>query len=137
MYGGNFEKRWKINDLSLQENYTKILICPHSTDPNRNLPIEKMNQIIFELKNSSNRPEIVIASMDKSYFRDGCKKFMFEKSVHSSMRFLELMKQSSLIICSDSGPLHIALALKKDLLAFMISTDPKIVINTRSCVIIK
>ena len=62
---------------------------------------------------------------------------MFEKSVHSSMRFLELMKQSSLIICSDSGPLHIALALKKDLLAFMISTDPKIVINTESYIIIQ
>ena len=131
------EKDWKINELSLQENYTKILICPYSTDLNRNLPIKKMDQIIFELQNTYNHPEIVIASMDKSYFRDGCKKFMFEKSVHSSMRFLELMKQSSLIVCSDSGPLHIALALKKDLLAFMISTDPKIVINTGSHLIIE
>ncbi len=131
------EKRWKINDLSLQENYTKILICPHSTDPNRNLPIEKMNQIIFELQNTYNRPEIVIASMDKSYFRDDCQKFIFEKSDHSSKQFLKLMRESSLVVCSDSGPLHIALALKKDLLAFMISTDPEIVINTGSCVIIQ
>jgi ADP-heptose:LPS heptosyltransferase len=131
------EKNWKINELSLQESYKKILICPHSTDPNRNLPIEKMNQIIFELQSANNRAEIVIASMDNSYFRDDCKKFMFEKSVHSSMRFLELMKQSSLIICSDSGPLHIALALKKDLLAIMISTEPKIVINTGSRLIIE
>jgi len=131
------EKRWKINDLSLQENYTKILICPHSTDPNRNLPIEKMNQIIFELQNTNNQPEIVIASMDKSYFRDDCQKFIFKKSDHSSKKFLKLMRESSLVVCSDSGPLHIALALKKDLLAFMISTDPKIVINTGSCVIIQ
>jgi len=131
------EKRWKINDLSLQENYTKILICPHSTDPNRNLPIEKMNQIIFELQNTNNQPEIVIASMDKSYFRDDCQKFIFKKSDHSSKKFLKLMRESSLVVCSDSGPLHIALALKKDLLAFMISTDPEIVINTGSCVIIQ
>ena len=131
------EKRWKINDLSLQENYTKILICPHSTDPNRNLPIEKMNQIIFELQNTNNQPEIVIASMDKSYFRDDCQKFLFKKSDHSSKKFLKLMRESSLVVCSDSGPLHIALALKKDLLAFMISTDPEIVINTGSCVIIQ
>jgi ADP-heptose:LPS heptosyltransferase len=131
------EKNWKVNYLSLQENYKKILICPHSTDPNRNFPIEKMDQIILELQNTYNRPEIVIASMDKSFFRDDCKKFMFEKSVHSSMRFLELMKQSSLIICSDSGPLHIALALKKDLLAILISTEPKIVINTGACLIIE
>jgi ADP-heptose:LPS heptosyltransferase len=70
--------------------------------------------------------------MDKSYFRDHCKKFMFEKSVHSSKQFLELMKQSSLVVCSDSGPLHIALALKKDLLAIMTSTEPSRVINTGS-----
>ena len=131
------EKKWKVNNLTLQENYTKILVCPHSTDPNRNLPIEKMNQIIFELKNTYNRPEIVIASMDKSYFRDDCQKFVFEKSEHSSKKFLKLMRESSLVVCADSGPLHIALALKKDLLAFMISTDPKIVINTGSSVIIQ
>ena len=131
------EKTWKVNNLTLQENYTKILVCPHSTDPNRNLPIEKMTQIIFELKNTYNRPEIVIASMDKSYFRDDCQKFVFEKSEHSSKKFLKLMRESSLVVCTDSGPLHIALALKKDLLAFMISTDPKIVINTGSYILIQ
>ena len=131
------EKKWKVNDLSLQENYTKILICPHSTDSNRSLPIEKMNQIIFELQNTYTRPEIVIASMDKSYFRDDCQKFIFEKSDHSSKQFLKLMRESSLVVCSDSGPLHIALALRKDLVACMISTDPKIVINTGSYLIIK
>jgi ADP-heptose:LPS heptosyltransferase len=131
------EKDWKIHEITLKENYTKILICPNSTDPNRNLPIDKMNQIIFELQNSYYRPEIVIASMDKSYFRDDCQKFIFDKSNNSSKKFLKLMRESSLVVCSDSGPLHIALALKKDLLAFLISTDPKIVINTESYVIIQ
>jgi ADP-heptose:LPS heptosyltransferase len=130
------EKKWKINELSLKDSYTKILICPHSTDPNRNLPIEKMDQIILDFKNMYDSPEIVIASMDKTYFRDHCKEFMFEKSVHSSKRFLALMKQSSLVVCSDSGPLHIALALKKDLLAIMTSTEPSVVINTGSNLII-
>ena len=96
-----------------------------------------MNQIIFELQDTYNRPEIVIASMDKSYFRDDCQKFIFEKSDHSSKQFLNLMRESSLVVCSDSGPLHIALALRKDLVAFMISTDPKIVINTESRLIIE
>ena len=131
------EKKWEVNDFSLQENYTKILICPHSTDPSRNLSIEKMNQIIFELQNTYTRTEIVIASIDKSYFRDDCQKFIFEKSNHSSNQFLKLMKESSLVVCADSGPLHIALALGKDLVAFMISTDPKIVINTGSNLIIE
>ena len=130
------EEKWKINELTLKENYSKILLCPHSTDVNRNLPVEKMDQIIFELQSKYNRPEIVIASMDKSYFRDDCQKFIFEKSDHSSKKFLKLMRESSLVICADSGPLHIALALRKDLVVFMISTDPKIVINTGSSLII-
>ena len=96
-----------------------------------------MNQIIFELQNTNNQPEIVIASMDKSYFRDDCQKFIFKKSDHSSKQFLKLMKECRLVVCSDSGPLHIALALKKDLIAFMVSTDPKIVINTESRLIIE
>jgi ADP-heptose:LPS heptosyltransferase len=131
------EKDWKINEITLKESYTKILICPHSTDTCRNLPIEKLNQIILDFKKKFNYPEIVIAAMDKSYFRDDCQKFIFEKSDHSSKQFLKLMRESSLVVCSDSGPLHIALALKKDLVAFMISTDPKIVINTGSRLIIE
>mgnify|MGYP001178714344 FL=1 len=79
-----------------------------------------------------NCPEITIASSEKSNFRDGCKKFIFEKTAHSSEHFLELMKTSSLVVCSDSGPLHIGLALKKDLLLFMSSTEPEIVVNSGS-----
>ena len=98
---------------------------------------QKLDGIIFDFKNKYDCTEIVIASMDESYFRDDCQKFIFKKSDHSSKKFLKLMRESSLVVCSDSGPLHIALALKKDLLAFMISTDPEIVINTGSCVIIQ
>ena len=47
------------------------------------------------------------------------------------------MKQNSLIVCSDSGPLHIALALKKDLIAFMVSTNPQDVINSGASLVIK
>ena len=83
-----------------------------------------------------NQPEITIASMDKSDFRDGCNKFFLEKTAHSSEQFIGLMKKSTLIVCSDSGPLHIALALKKDLLAFFRITVPDIIINSGSCLII-
>jgi ADP-heptose:LPS heptosyltransferase len=130
------EKDWEINELILKENYTNILICPHSTDINRNLSNEQLDSYIFKFNQMYNQPEIVIASMDQSYFRAGCKKFIFEKSVHSSERFLATMKQSSLIVCSDSGPLHIALALKKDLLAILKVTEPEIVINSGSCLIV-
>ena len=41
-----------------------------------------------------NQPEITISSMDKSDFRDGCNKFILEKTAHSSERFIDLIKKA-------------------------------------------
>ena len=130
------EKDWAINELTLEKSYRNILICPQSTDPNRNLLDDHLDKLILDFQKMYNQPEITIASMDKLDFRDGCNKFILEKSAHSSEKFIDLIKKSVLVVCSDSGPLHIALALKKDLLAFMRITTPDIVINTGSCLLI-
>ena len=127
------EKDWMINELILKKSYKKILICPQSTDHKRNLPSQQLDRLIVDFQRTYNHPEIIIASSESSNFREGCKKFIFEKSAHSSNQFLELMKKSALIVSSDSGPLHIALALKKDLLVFMSTTEPEIVVNSGSC----
>ena len=63
-------------------------------------------------------------------------KFILKKTAHSSEQFIDLKKKSALVVSSDSGPLHIALALKKDLLAIMRITIPDIVINSGSCLVI-
>ena len=131
------EKDWNINKLNLKIVYKKILICPQSTDRMRSIPNEELDKLIFEFNNLYNNPEITIASMDKSFFRAGCKSIKFEKSANASRLFLELMKKSNLIVSSDSGPLHIALALRKDLIAYMVSTKPKDVINSDSSLVIK
>ena len=130
------EKDWAINDLVLKESYQKILICPQSTDTNRNIPDDQLDKLILDFQKMYQQPEITIASMDKSHFRDGCNKFFLEKTAHSSKQFIDLIKKSALVVCSDSGPLHITLALKKDLLAFMRVTIPDVVINSGSCLII-
>ena len=57
--------------------------------------------------------------------------------IRSSGRlFLSTIKNSSLVVCSDSGPLHIALALKKDLIVVMRSTKPEDVINSNSTLLV-
>jgi ADP-heptose:LPS heptosyltransferase len=131
------EKDWKIKPLKLKKSYKKILICPQSTDISRNIPKYHLDILINEYNQLYNYPEITIASMDESFFRAGCSMFKFEKSVNSSKSFLSIMKQSSLIVCSDSGPLHIATALNKDLIAFIRSTQPKYVINSDALVQVK
>ena len=130
------EKDWKINDFNLKENYKKILICPQSTDTNRNIQSEQLDQFIDDFNRTYNFPEITIASMDKSNFRRGCKSLKLEKSANSSQLLISTMKQSSLVVCPDSGPLHIALCLNKNLIAYIRSTKPKDVINSGSSVVI-
>ena len=131
------EKKWKIIDLKLRDNYSKILICPQSTDILRNIPNHQLDELLNEYNQLYNNPEITIASMDESFFRAGYKKIKLEKTMNSSKSFLSIMKKNSLIVCSDSGPLHIATALKKDLIVFLRSTKPKYVINSNSSVVIK
>jgi ADP-heptose:LPS heptosyltransferase len=131
------EKDWNVNKLNLKKSYKKILICPQSTDTLRSISNEQLDKLILDLNKSYNNPEIIIASMKESFFRNGCKRLKFEKSANASKLFLELMKKSTLVVSSDSGPLHIALALKKDLIAFMNSTEPQDVINTGSSLVIK
>ena len=131
------EKDWYVNKLNLKKSYNKILICPQSTDTLRSISNEQLDKLIVDLNKSYNNPEIIIASMKESFFRPGCKRLKFEKSANASKLFLELMKKSTLVISSDSGPLHIALALKKDLIALMQSTKPQDVINSGSFLLIK
>ena len=127
------EKVWSVNELCLKDDYKKILICTQSSDSNRNISIEKLDKLIINFQKIYKYPEITIASMDKSHFRNNCNNFMFEKKEHSSLKFIDLMKGSELVVCSDSGPLHIALALKKDLVAIMRKTLPETVINSGAC----
>jgi ADP-heptose:LPS heptosyltransferase len=128
-----FEKKWEIKKLKLKDDYQKILICPQSTDSKRNLPIKQLDRLITDFQRMYSQPKISIASSNKSDFRDGCNSFKFKKSPKSSIEFIELVKTNTLIVCVDSGPLHIALALQKNLIALMSVTTPETVINTGSC----
>lgn len=130
------EKDWTVNEINLKKVYKKILICPQSTDSNRQIPSDQLDKFIGDFNKMYNYPEITIASLDKAYFRENCKRLRLKKSANSSQLLLTLMKQSALIVCPDSGPLHIALGLNKDLIAYMRSTNPKDVINSGSSLVI-
>jgi len=127
------EKEWKIDELILKQDYQKILVCPQSTDLNRAISSAQLDELISDLNNKYQNAKITIASMDKSHFRDKCNYFLFKKSAQSSKQFIDLVKGSDFVISSDSGPLHIALALSKDVLAFFCTTSPEIVVKSDSC----
>lgn len=125
-------KEWRTNDFSLNNKYKSILICPQSTDNDRSITKKQLNQIVSELKGKYSDASITIAAMNKSYFTNKEKSFILNKSRDSSLKFINTIKENDLIICSDSGPLHIASALNKPVVAYFRNTNPEIVINTNT-----
>ena len=124
------DKDWKIITLILKESYKKILICPQSTDVDRSITEAQLDEIINKVKVDFKSSEITIASMSMCFLRDNSSYFLFEKNANSSQNFIKLLKDSDLIICSDSAPLHIASAFNKHVIAVFNSTIPETVINS-------
>tara|TARA_B110000008_G_scaffold276992_1_gene317396 strand:+ start:369 stop:1247 length:879 start_codon:yes stop_codon:yes gene_type:complete len=122
-------KDWFVRNINLKEHYKKILICPESTDKNRSISEEQLDEILTYFKSKYFEPEITIAAMDNDYFRASHSFFCFKKSSKSSKQFINIMKQNELVICSDSGPLHISNSFKKTVIAFFNATSPDLVLN--------
>ena len=124
------EKNWKINKLLFKFNFKKILICPESTNSNRSITDDQLDMIIKNIKSESSNAKITIASISLDFFKENTTSFIFKKNEASSQSFIRLLKDCELIICADSAPLHIANALKKNVIAVFNSTDPSNVLNS-------
>lgn len=129
------EKTWEIHQSTRKKSYHKILICPQSTDVSRSISVENLEQIIVDIKKNCSNPDITIAAMDPNYFRPDFHQFIFQKTEKSSKGFINLVKCNDLVICADSAPLHIALALHKNAQPVFYSTSPKIVLNSGSSIL--
>tara|TARA_B110000008_G_C16948362_1_gene555385 strand:- start:958 stop:1812 length:855 start_codon:yes stop_codon:yes gene_type:complete len=126
------KKDWFIKSLKLRHDYKKILICPQSTDQDRTMNDSLLNSIISNSFKKYHGVDITIAKMSDKIFPENCKKFIFKKNAESSRKFISLVKESDLIICTDSAPFHISIALRKDTLLYLKNTVPKVVINSGS-----
>jgi ADP-heptose:LPS heptosyltransferase len=123
-------KEWFVYNLDLEKDCKKILICPQSTDKNRSISFSQLDELLIYFNSKYYEPEITIAAMDKNYFRVDHNFFCFKKSSRSSKQFIKILKHSDLVVCSDSGPLHIANAFKKAVITFFNSTNPELVLNS-------
>ena len=100
------EKIWKIKDSTLELNYQRVLICPESTDSKRSISIEQLDRIVNDAMINFENPIITIASLSSYYLQSNCNSFIFKKTDKSSKKFIKLVKDSGLVICADSAPLH-------------------------------
>ena len=97
-----------------------ILIGVKSTSESRDWPLEKWKFLIDKLKNLNDNIIIV----DKEYRWDDEELIFFNN--HSLRELFSLVAISDLVLCNDSGLLHIAGSLDKRVLAIFGPTDPKV-----------
>lgn len=123
-------RQWKLNTFTLANEYQQILLCPQTTNPDKDLDVDLLKYTAETLKERYPNATMMIAAMDTSFFIDGYDSYQFKKNASSSQRFIDLMKASDLVICADSAPMHLATILDKDNIAFFFSTRPEVVMNS-------
>lgn len=130
LYMGLPSRPWLVQPFKLAANYQHILLCPQTTNPEKDLDVDLLQYTAAALKGRYPNATMTIAAMDTSFFLDGYDSYQFKKNASSSQRFIDLMKASDLVICADSAPMHLATILDKDNIAFFFSTRPEVVMNS-------
>jgi len=123
----------KFRFIKPKDRYQRVLICPDSTDKKRSINDNELIDIVEKIKKKYNA-FITIAVMNARALEnyDFVSYFEFKKTRHSSEKFLRVMNDSDLVISADSAPIHIALALEKDICAIFKTTKIEFVVNNNS-----
>ena len=81
-------------------------------------------------------PTIVIIAATRQYFgyakhtiADDVRRVYLKRGSKASKEFLDEVKKSDLVISADSGPMHLAYILHKDIIAYFSKTAPEWVID--------
>jgi hypothetical protein len=120
---------WRLEDITLRSDYRHILVCPQTTNPDKDLDGELLDHTLKELKQAFPSSEITIAAMHERYLREDYQSFIFQKKAESSLAFIDLMDSSDLVVCADSAPMHLAQITGKDNIAMFFATRPELVLD--------
>lgn len=117
----------------LPENVVEILVCPESSEARRTLTVSQFQSIVGQLRAKWPEAVITVANSHKfkgQYVDPSIKSFTLDKSEASSLRFLDTIRKTDLVVSVDSGPLHIACAFGTPVVALFSSAHPSTVINS-------
>ena len=120
--------------FSFPERLRKILICPESSEARRSLTMGQFIRFVEIMKKEWPEAEITLAT-GGSWAWKGGRVLSLSKTVNSSAQFLAELRQADIVVSVDSGPLHIAAAIGKPVVALFSSAHPATVINQPAMVL--
>ena len=118
----------------------RILLSPFSTDEQRSLDDVAVGELVRGLRERYPRAQLTVAVMPSERRRIAGhsvdKLFAFGKSYARSSEFLALLKETDLFVGVDSGPLHLADALRVPAAAVFRVTKPEMVLDDDNTVVV-
>lgn len=122
----------------LPQQANRVVVCPFSTDIRKSLDAEDLRLLLIAVRQRFAAPEIVVAGLGDEHARAediGERRFVLDKSSHSSQRFIALLRAADLFIGVDAGPLHLADALGIPAIGVFGPTAPETILDRDSGVV--
>ncbi len=117
------------------EKVARIVVAPFSTDPRRSLSAEDVARLLRLLETRHPGARVTLALFAREAHAveglGGARSF-FGKTRRHSEQFLALLQNCDLFVGVDSGPLHLADALGKPVIAIFGPTAPETVLDRDS-----
>ncbi len=114
---------------SLPESPTEILVCPESSGPQRTLDLRRTSRLCEYLQSRWPDARLIMAAADSEYASITNQKNMpflrLKKSARSSRQLIERIQTADLVVAVDSGPLNIAIAMQRPVLALFSNELPE------------
>lgn len=109
------EEYKKANELlkneGIQEGSPFVVLAPNASKNERNWTINNIERFIKQMQNVYNIPVVIVGMGD--LYSNGGRLFHNLLNKTSIMEMVALIEKSKGVICTDSGPMHIAAALSK------------------------
>ncbi len=123
---------WEYVPFMPKDRYGHILVCPEASAPDRCVPKDKIALLIDIIKDAFSPEKITVASNDVVDIPFEFRHVRFAKTMRASQYFLDCMLEADLVITVDSGPLHLAHLLDKDIVCLFSVTPAQTVLDNGS-----
>lgn len=122
-----------LNSIGLEKNCEYILLTPFTGFEQRNLPTETAKNFVEMIEKNFKIPVVISAPQEKFEVAKKISKYVLEVKTTIG-EFTELVSRAKILVTPDSGPMHVAGALKKFCVAIFSKDLPSRWAPKKNCI---
>ena len=113
----------KLKSIGLQADDKFILLTPFTGFEQRNLSLETAKKFVELVEENYKLPVVITGPANKQHIAEKISKYTLTGAT-SLLEFVEIVNRAEILITPDSGPMHVAGALKKNCVAIFSKDIP-------------